>query len=228
MIRRPLFLLLFCISYYSFGQITVKNQTEKKITNLYIVECDSTLKTKGYCEFIENKNLLKSKISGKRQATIPVKLNPYKFYNLICFDTTEYPPLYNDLMFKYYFSGKVTQVTLDTSNIEKDFRGHCTEGIAEPNYEDYKIDVVNNSKSNLIKLYYRFDKNESFTRHNDFFQWTPVGKGQERQITLYNLKPKEAQKLYLKYFTENKGKFIESDVEIDLISHPSYTTLKIE
>jgi|GEM_PF-5715835 len=201
-----LLLLLLAFNYAnSFGQIIVKNKTSNNFTNLYIVEYDSILRTTGFCELIKNENLIKRKLLSKEQATIDFKLDLKKYYNLIFIDTTDYPHLYNLTAFKYHISGKSKLISLDSINIESDFRDHCSEEPADHKLEDFNIKIDNKSSGNIIKIYFRYNQNDAFVRYRYFHQWSPLKKDTKRDFKLYNSKPLTADKIYVRATTEKKG-----------------------
>ncbi len=210
-------LLLFItpIMTNTFAQIKLKNLTSKKITNLYIVNYDSSYKTQSVCELIENKNLIKRQLLPGGEQILNIKLDPKAHYKLVCCDTTKYPNFYSDLIMKYYFPGSAKTISINPENVEADFHGHCISTIMESDKVDEIIlNIKNNTPENLIKLYYKFNEDETFKRDNFFCQWKPIRPKENQKVFIY--KPKKAEKIFIKYILEFKGELVEHIAQIEI------------
>lgn len=128
--KAMLLLAIFVTAYVAgYSQITFVNQSSKKFTHLYVLEYGEPVQTEArdVCAFIKNKNTLKKPLDSSKSITL--KLDPAKYYNIICLDTTPYPPNYSSMTFLYHVSGKTKRVAIENKNVETDFGLHCLFGL---------------------------------------------------------------------------------------------------
>lgn len=200
---------LVTTSIVGYSQVTILNQSSRKFTNMYVVDYGAPLQTERTCGFIKDKNQLTKTLDSSKKVTL--KLNPAKYYNIVCLDTTPYGDSYTSITFLYHVSGKAKLVSINNKNVEADFFDHCTRGVMDPDLYYMELFVNNKSQSNVIKLYYCFTDSSEMHRCSNLFQWIPITKGSSRALTL--LKPREADTIFIKYFTETDGVIKENSIK---------------
>jgi hypothetical protein len=228
--KRIVFLVAFMsvLVSESVGQTTIINKSSKKFTHLIIYDYDSEINTKGFCDFVLEVNQLTTSLKSDSSTSIDFKFESTKRYNIFAFDTTNYPHYYSGIAFKYYVSGDSKSIVLTNQNVEKDFFGHCTEGMAEHGYEDLELDIENESGKNLLKVYYSYNDSLAFKRYSYLHQWKSIKDKTRKTINIYNSRPKASNIIYIKYYLELKGEITQLVQSYPLTEDQIKLTVKFE